>query len=65
MSREFPYIWSWGTCGGKYPEVGKRKGMGCRIVARLARNSALLVFEDGFRTITSRNGVRKDSGETP
>jgi len=22
---EYPYTWRWGTCGGKYPAIGKRK----------------------------------------
>ena len=56
---DFPYIWRWGTCGGKYPEVGKRKGMRCRVVTRGGKNSALIEFEDGYRTISSRNGLRK------
>lgn len=55
----FPYVWRWGTCGGKYPEVGKRKGMRCRMLASGAMNSARIEFEDGFKTITSRNGLRK------
>jgi len=56
----FPYIWRWGTCRGKYPEVGKRKGMRCRVLVRGRRmNSALVEFQDGFQTIMSRNGLRR------
>lgn len=56
---EYPYRWAWGTCGGKYPKVGKRKGMRCRVLARGAMNSAMIEFEDGYWTITSRNGLRR------
>ncbi|MHC4644195.1 MAG: hypothetical protein ACYTBJ_01740 [Planctomycetota bacterium] len=55
----FPYIWRWGTCGGKYPETGKRKGMRCRVVTRGGKNSALIEFEDGYRAVASRNGLGK------
>lgn len=56
---EYPYVWAWGTCGGMRPEVGKRKGTRCRVVTRGGMNSALVEFEDGFRTITSRSGLRR------
>ena len=52
----YPYIWVW----GKYPTDHARKGKRCRVLARSLRmNSALVEFEDGFRVITSRNGLRK------
>jgi hypothetical protein len=35
-----------------------RKGEPCRVLARGAMNSALIEFEDGFRTIASRNALR-------
>lgn len=71
----FPYVWSWGPCSGcqqagdrpegcprdcqgTYPEVGKRKGMRCRILHR-AKGSVHLEFEDGYKTITSLNGLRR------
>lgn len=36
-----------------------RKGQACRVLARGRMNSALVEFEDGFRMIASRNGLRK------
>lgn len=53
------YRWRWGICGGKYPELGKRQGEPCRMVARGARNSCLIEFADGARFVTSRNGVQR------
>ena len=40
----------------RFPE---RFGTLCRVAARGKMNSCLVVFEDGFWTITSRNYVRK------
>jgi hypothetical protein len=51
------HLWRWGTCGGRYPELGLRKGQLCRVVARGAKNSCLIEFEDGVRFIASRNGL--------
>ena len=58
---EYPYTWRWGTCGGKYPAIGKRKGQRCTIIVRGAMNSCAVMFEDGTRFIASRNGLRKDN----
>lgn len=68
---EYPYAWAWGqkpdwTVG----EDGKlspprmfdrdRKGDRCRVVCRGKMNSALIEFEaDGYRVVTSRNGLRR------
>lgn len=46
-------------CEGKYPELGKRRGMRCRILSTGAKGSVRLEFEDGFKTVTSLNGLRK------
>ena len=54
---EFPYVWTWGP--GPVGRLIGRKGMRCRVLARGAQNSCLLEFEDGFKTVTSRNGIRK------
>lgn len=35
-----------------------RKGQPCRILARGAKNSVLVEFEDGFKVITSKYAVR-------
>jgi len=60
--KEYPYVWAWskwpciewGVPGPYY------KGLRCRVLARSTRmNSAAIEFEDGSRTITSRNGLRK------
>jgi hypothetical protein len=50
----FPLVWRVRT---HYPE---RFGQACRMVIRSrSMNSALIEFEDGFRTVTSRNYVRR------
>lgn len=49
-------------CPGKYPELGKRRGRRCRILARGAKNSVHLEFDDGYKTITSANGLRRAKG---
>lgn len=51
----YPYVWSW----AKYPVDSLRKGAPCRMLARGRMNSCLLEFEDGYRVVTSRNGLRK------
>jgi len=53
----FPYIWAWGA--GKVQRLAGRKGQRCRVLVRGKRNSCLIEFEDGFRVITSRNGLRR------
>ena len=49
----YPYYWRVKT---RYPE---RKGQACRVLVRGKMNSCLVEFEDGYRTVTSRNYVRK------
>jgi hypothetical protein len=59
--KEYPYVWAW----SKWPCIewgvpGPYKGLRCPVLARSTRmNSAAIEFEDGPRTITSRNGLRK------
>jgi hypothetical protein len=53
------HVWSWGTCRGKYPELGTRKGNPCRIVAKGRGTAVLIEFKDGHRTRTSIMGLRK------
>lgn len=36
-----------------------RKGEQCRVIARGAMNSALIEFDDGYRVVTGRNGLRR------
>jgi hypothetical protein len=50
---KYPYYWRVKT---RHP---KRKGMPCRVLARGKKNSALIEFEDGFKTVSSRNYYRK------
>jgi hypothetical protein len=45
------YVWFWNRMG--------RKGQRCRVVCRGKMNSALLEFEDGYRVVTSRSGLRR------
>lgn len=49
----YPYIWRVKT---RYPE---RKGQACRVLARGRMNSCLVEFVDGYKTVTSRNYIRK------
>ena len=43
------YIYRWNRMG--------RKGQICRVLIRGPMNSCLVQFTDGYRAITSRNGV--------
>jgi len=52
----YPYYWRVRT---RHPE---RFGTRCRVLARGKMNSCLVEFEDGFKTVTSRNYVRKYRG---
>jgi hypothetical protein len=51
----YPYRWHW----RKYPVYSDRKDQRCRVLARGKLNSALIEFEDGFRMVASRNGLRR------
>lgn len=61
----YPYVWAW----GKYPQTewrdkkpwqDLRKGQRCRVLVRGHRmNSALIEFDDGYKMVSSRNGLRK------
>ncbi len=53
---EFPYLWFWKR---SFMRPIDRKGQACRVLVRGGRNSALVEFEDGFRIIASRNGLRR------
>lgn len=57
MTIAYPYVWRWGVCDGKYPELGKRQGQRCRVLCRLGNNSAVIEFEDSAIFVTSRNGL--------
>ena len=48
----FDHYWNWRT---KLPE---RKGQHCRVLERVARNTVLVEFEDGFTVVASRYAVR-------
>lgn len=52
---KFGHVWHWRA---RLPE---RKGQRCRVLARGRMNSILVEFEDGYRVITSRFAVRKES----
>lgn len=59
------YVWRWGQKPGwnrgTPPRVfdRDRKGERCRVLARGRMNSALIEFEDGYRVVTSRNGIKR------
>lgn len=50
---EYPYYWRVRT---RYPE---RFGQRCAVLVRGKMNSCLVEFEDGLRTVTSRNYIRR------
>jgi hypothetical protein len=54
----FPYVWRVRT---RFPE---RFGARCAVLARGKLNSAMVVFEDGFMVITSRNYFRRSPNPT-
>lgn len=55
---DIKYIYRWDRQG--------RKGQRCNVLARGTMNSCLLIFEDGYRMVTSRNAIRKNKlGVTP
>jgi hypothetical protein len=54
----FPYVWHWRQSSWRAFDR-ERKGERCRVVCRGTMNSALVEFEDGWRTVTSRSGLRK------
>ncbi len=49
----YDQVWRWRA------RLGERHGQRCRIVARGAKNSVLVEFEDGYRVVTSRYAVRR------
>lgn len=54
------YIYAWGPrfrCPGL--SVLDRKGQTCRVLARGAKNSAMVEFADGHVAIISRSALRK------
>ena len=52
---EMTHYWYWKS---RLPD---RKDQACKILARGKMNSILVEFEDGFKVITSRYAVRKQS----
>jgi hypothetical protein len=60
-----PYIWTWRQrdwFGVRVPWFGDgvdRAGQRCRVICRGGMNSAVVEFEDGYRVVTSRGGLRK------
>lgn len=65
---DYPYVWHWRTCqdpnkppGKRMPHVyANRCGQRLRVIARsTSMNSALVEFEDGHRSVISRNALQK------
>lgn len=48
---DFRYIYFWNRMD--------RKGQPCAVLARGKMNSCLVLFEDGFTAVTSRNALRR------
>jgi hypothetical protein len=68
-------VWGWrtrsfGAAYGLSPPVTApwfgdgvdRAGRACRVVVFGGRNTALVEFEDGYRVVTSRRGLRRVPG---
>jgi hypothetical protein len=68
----YPYVWTWRyrRIATPYPVVRParapwfgdgidRTGQRCRVVCRGTMNSAMVEFEDGHQTVTSRGGLRR------
>jgi hypothetical protein len=72
---DFPYVWVWRLRTWDLPGVRwktpwfgdgvDRTGLACRVLVRGGRNTALIEFEDGYRVITSRGGLRRSAGDPP
>jgi len=66
-ANRYCYRWAWGPTIKRNragdPLVVRalgRKHQRCRVICRGAMNSALIEFEeDGYRVVTSRNGLRR------
>ncbi|NMO50904.1 hypothetical protein HH310_06820 [Actinoplanes sp. TBRC 11911] len=66
-AEDFPYrwVWRWRTVGPpsrKVPWFGDgvdRHSRFCRVLVRGGMNSALVEFDDGYRVVTSRAGLRR------
>lgn len=60
----YPYRWAWRSRLSDY------YGQPCRVLIRSKRgvypgNSVLLEFEDGYKVVTSANGIRRRKDDTP
>lgn len=56
----YPLVYAWGN----NPRRALFKGRRCRIICTGALGSALIEFEDGERTVSSRQAVRRDDGQS-
>jgi hypothetical protein len=56
MNPDYPYVWRWKK---RFLRVLDRYGQPCRIVTRGLFNSVLIEFEDGYKAVVSRNGLRR------
>lgn len=52
---EYPYIYRWRNNEKRATLYGRA----CRIITRMALNSALVEFDDGQREIISRNAIKR------
>lgn len=68
QSRLFEHVWAWPTIVRRNhygePLVTRtfdrdRQGEPCRLICKGAMNSVLIEFADGYRTVTSLNGLRR------
>ena len=50
---KYEFVWHW------HKKHGDRHGQRCRILTRGKKNSILVEFEDGFRTVTSGYAIRR------
>ena len=52
------HVYAWGP-RGNMPGAMSRKNERCRLLARGAMNSALIIFGDGYLAVVSRNALRR------
>jgi hypothetical protein len=63
----YPYVWHWRTAADPWKAPGARiahpfadrVGQRLRVLARGSMNSALIEFEDGHRSVVSRNALKR------
>ena len=60
MPDTYPLVWTWHTrpLDAWEPRSCRRIGQRCRVLVEGAKYTALVEFDDGYRTTTDRRGAR-------